>query len=146
MAKLPHLGQETFKNSVIFVRGEPASSSSTSSGNKTGKSFSGTGTEPQALQFTIGIGAPQYRWRDTPQSLRRKFVVFLPEPCSLKYVAIESKASSKFKPSNCPEFITLPFSTNALFSKSALMVASFGSITNLIGRLYFFANSQSRWS
>ena len=31
-----------------------------------------TGTVPQASQWTIGIGAPQARWRETGKSAARK--------------------------------------------------------------------------
>ena len=45
-----------------FSKGDsPVGIKSTSVGNKTGKSFSGTGTIPHLSQCTTGIGSPQYR-------------------------------------------------------------------------------------
>ena len=47
----PHLGQLTLTNSGTLPSGEPpACVMSTLSGSRTGKSFSGTGTMPQAGQ------------------------------------------------------------------------------------------------
>jgi len=40
------------------------------SGSFTGRSFSGTGTIPHSLQYIIGIGGPQYLWREMSQSRR----------------------------------------------------------------------------
>ena len=42
----------------MFPSGDPESPKWMSSGKITGKSLSGTGTEPQLLQLIIGIGAP----------------------------------------------------------------------------------------
>ena len=50
LAGLPHLGQEHFKKSSRLFRGLPEPSGTQSSGNTTGKSFSGTGTSPQVSQ------------------------------------------------------------------------------------------------
>ena len=41
------------------------------SGNTTGNWSSGTATMPHFSQCTIGIGQPQYRWREISQSRRR---------------------------------------------------------------------------
>ena len=46
-----------------------------SSGRRTGSWSRGTGTVPQASQWTIGIGAPQARWREIGKSdARKRFV------------------------------------------------------------------------
>ncbi len=53
---------------------------STSSGATTGSWSSGTGTAPWSGQYTIGIGQPQKRWRDSSQSRRRKLTFCSPTP------------------------------------------------------------------
>ncbi len=55
----PQRGQVVSMNESIFLIGEPMPSNSTSSGNTTGKSASGTGSMPHASQWMTGIGAPQ---------------------------------------------------------------------------------------
>src|SRR5215510_2882955 len=72
LAVLPHFGQVAFTNSGTFFKGDsPVPVNFACSGNITGKSFSGTGTMPQSSQYKTGIGAPQNRWRDIPQSRKR---------------------------------------------------------------------------
>src|SRR6266852_768834 len=78
----PHFGQVVFKNSGTLKSGEPpVSVIFTLSGKITGRSFSATGTTPSFSQYTIGIGVPQYRCREIPQSFSRKVTVALPNLC-----------------------------------------------------------------
>src|SRR6476661_4882911 len=54
-----HFGHFTFFHVGWRSSGLPGLSKLTSSGNVTGRSFSGTGTTPHLLQWMIGIGQPQ---------------------------------------------------------------------------------------
>src|SRR6478752_9061999 len=54
-----HWGHFTFFQVGWRSSGLPGLSKVTSSGSVTGRSFSGTGTTPQASQWIIGIGQPQ---------------------------------------------------------------------------------------
>ena len=68
----PQRGHSTRRNSeTVFSGDSPAPVSATPSGSSTGNSFSGTGTGPQPEQRIIGIGVPQYRCLEMPQSRRR---------------------------------------------------------------------------
>jgi len=58
-AGLPHEGQATLTKLAHLVSGLPEPSGIRSSGSSTGRSFSGTGTEPQSSQWMMGIGVPQ---------------------------------------------------------------------------------------
>ena len=58
-AASPHEGHLVFTKLSILAKGSPLETSSLL-GSRTGSSSSGTGTNPQSLQCTIGIGAPQY--------------------------------------------------------------------------------------
>src|SRR4030042_2070636 len=70
----PHFGQATLVKLSIFVNGDCESPlKSTSVGSFTGRSFSGTGTEPHFSQYMIGMGQPQYLCLDMPQSRILKF-------------------------------------------------------------------------
>src|SRR5580700_8090894 len=102
----PHLGQVVFTNSGNPLSGEPtASAISTFSGKITGKSFSGTGTMPSFSQYSIGIGVPQYRCREIPQSFNRYVTVALPKPfCSAKADMVLI-ASAHSRPLYGPELI-----------------------------------------
>jgi len=59
-AAAPQIGQVTpaWKPSCL-TSGLPEPSGTQSSGSTTGRSFSGTGTEPCWAQWMIGIGVPQ---------------------------------------------------------------------------------------
>src|SRR5215475_8710069 len=57
----PHCGQWVCFQVGWWSSGLPGWSNVTSSGSVTGRSFSGTGTTPQASQWMIGIGQPQER-------------------------------------------------------------------------------------
>src|SRR5262249_17750971 len=76
----PQVGQATCFQVGCRASGLPGSEKSALSGNRTGRSFSGTGTTPHLAQRITGIGQPQERWRDTPQSRRRYCVVASPAP------------------------------------------------------------------
>ncbi len=56
-----------------------------------------------------------------------------------------SKAASEVRPSNWPLLTSLPLAVNASLARSMVSPAA-GSITCLIGKSYFRANSKSRWS
>ena len=58
-AGLPQQGQGTFRKASHLASGLPLPSGTRSCGSTTGRSFSGTGTVPQASQWIIGIGVPQ---------------------------------------------------------------------------------------
>src|SRR5262245_9841886 len=67
----PHFGHLTFTHSVIAAKGDspvPVGWYRSTSGNRTGRSFSSTATSPHFEQCTIGIGSPQYRCREKTQS------------------------------------------------------------------------------
>ena len=61
-----------------FSSGLPFKLKSTSSGNKTGKSFLLIGSASPLWLYTIGIGQPQYLCLETPQSLSRNVIFFPP--------------------------------------------------------------------
>ena len=70
----PHFGHSVCTQSVAAASGElpfGASSCPRRSGRQTGSWSSGTGTSPHPSQYTIGIGAPQNRCRDSSQSRSR---------------------------------------------------------------------------
>src|SRR5947208_5172587 len=71
-ASPPHVGHDAFKNASFVRSGDsPVGLNSTWSGSRTGRSDSGTGWMPQRSHVTIGMGAPQYRWREMSQSRDR---------------------------------------------------------------------------
>lgn len=60
LAVAPHLGQGQFTHSEAEASGEPPlPEKDVMLGKVTGKSCNGTGTGPQAGQWTMGIGVPQ---------------------------------------------------------------------------------------
>ncbi len=72
----PHFGQRTLTNSGTLASGEsPRPVNSVTFGSSTGSCSSGTGTTPSIGQWIIGIGVPQYRWREMPQSFNRNCTV-----------------------------------------------------------------------
>ena len=52
----------------------------------------GERTVPQASQWMIGMGVPQYRWREIPQSRRRNCIRFSPRPWAASSSATLSTA------------------------------------------------------
>ena len=116
---------------------------STSSGSAIGKFSSFSGTTPQHLQCTTGIGAPQYLWREIPQSLSLWFVIILPRPSFSNFSIIKLLASSELRPFISSEFIATPYSEYAL---EPSLSPSSGFTTGFIGRLNLLANSKSLWS
>ena len=83
----PHFGQLHFRNASLLASGLPLPSGTRSSGSTTGSCSSGTGCTPQVAQWISGIGQPQKRWREMPQSRRRQFTRRLPVPCASKNLA-----------------------------------------------------------
>src|SRR5262249_60207774 len=68
----PQTGHFTLTHSGTCASGEsPRPVNVVTVGSFTGKSAYGTPTAPSFGQCTIGIGVPQYRWREMPQSLKR---------------------------------------------------------------------------
>ena len=68
----PQAGQVVSRNARFVASGErPVGSMVTSSGATTGSWSTGTGTTPQPWQYTIGMGQPQNRCRETSQSRSR---------------------------------------------------------------------------
>ena len=88
--------------------GFPGLSKVTSSGSLTGRSSDFTGTGPHSLQCIIGIGHPQYRCLDIPQSLSLKLVSFSPLLFNVKRSEAFSLASSILKPFKNSELIIFP--------------------------------------
>ena len=69
-----HVGQGTLTQSVAPPSGDVPlgfMSRPAEGGSSRGSSSSGIGTSPQSGQCTIGIGVPQYRWREISQSRNR---------------------------------------------------------------------------
>src|SRR3990167_7851050 len=94
-------GHVVLTHSSILASGDspvPVGSYCSTSGSNTGNSSSGTGTTPHFSQCTIGIGSPQYLWRENTQS-RNLYVVFFCPYFSVTF----SFASSEFKPVKSPE-------------------------------------------
>src|SRR5579871_2895770 len=114
----------------------------------TGRSFSGTGTGPHLGQWIMGIGAPQYRCLETHQSCSLKLILNAPFRVSASQLVTALIPSGRFFfPENSAESTMTPSSSYAasIFAGSSDDPDS-GPMTTLIGSLYFFANSKSRWS
>lgn len=78
---VPYLGQAQFTHSEAAASGEPPLPvKDVMWGKVTGKSCSGTGTGPQAGQWTTGMGVPQYRCREISQSFSLLLVTSPPTP------------------------------------------------------------------
>src|SRR5581483_7922853 len=106
-----HLGQVVFTNEGTDLRGDsPVGLNSTPRGNSTGRSFSGTGFQPHFSQWIMGMGAPQYRWREMSQSRRRKVTALLPIFFSSSHSAIFFLASATGSPFRKSELINFPSS------------------------------------
>ncbi len=67
----PHVGHVVLMNAASLASGEPCPVNCTPFGSSTGSWPSGTATVPWVGQYTIGIGVPQYRCRETSQSRMR---------------------------------------------------------------------------
>ena len=68
-AGAPQEGHTEFRNCSWYFSGDsPVGRNWASSGRSTGRSSSGAGTTPQPSQYSIGMGVPQYRWREISQS------------------------------------------------------------------------------
>src|SRR3712207_5854149 len=98
-AGLPHLGQVALTNSGLLASGDwPVPVISTSSGRSTGNSSSGTATTPHELQWITGIGVPQYRCREIPQSLMRNVTALSPNSSRFALAVIRERASELVSP------------------------------------------------
>ena len=104
-ASPPHFGHRVSTNARDFSRGLPsAPRNSTSSGSRTGRSESGTGTTPQVGQWIAGIGVPQYRCREISQSRSRYTIFPLPIPfCSIQSTARRIASGPHGTPFQSPE-------------------------------------------
>jgi hypothetical protein len=97
-AGAPQRGQATLTKASHVASGLPLPSGTRPSGRTTGRSVSGTGTTPQVVQWTMGIGVPQYRCRLMPQSRSRHVVCTPPRPRSSKALATAWTARSWSRP------------------------------------------------
>src|SRR5437879_3480928 len=144
----PHFGQIVFTNSGVDASSEPPSPVNfTSWGRITGRSLSGTATIPSLAQYTTGIGVPQYRCREMPQSFSRKIVSPRPNTFCSANAVIFAIASSGESPLYGPEFTSLPCmcSSNAVVIFSASNGSpSGGCTTTRTAKPYFLQNSRSR--
>ena len=146
-ARPPHFGHDTFTKSATCASGEsPRPVKFVTLGSSTGSCSYGTGTIPHVSQYTIGIGVPQYRWREIPQSFRRNCTVRLPMPCLLDPLAHAlTSATSEVRPVNSPESTRRPYSSKAWSMIFGVWPRSgSGCTTTFTGSLYFVANSKSR--
>src|SRR5579859_2694900 len=141
-AGLPHFGQGVFRKSARLFNGLPLPSGTQSSGSTTGSWSSGTGTSPHAAQCTIGIGQPQYRWRETPQSRNRQVTCLSPRPFPLRSAAIASTDRAKSSPSYLPEYTQTPWSVYHDCQASSEYCFPSTSMTCTIGSPYFLANAK----
>ena len=108
-ASPPHDGHATYFHDGWRASGDsPPGWKSTSSGSRTGNDASGTATSPHDGQWTMGIGAPQYRCRLISQSRSRNVTAASPKPCSASHDATASIDPGDGVPSNGPEFTITP--------------------------------------
>src|SRR3569623_3091645 len=105
----PHVGQVQFNNTADFASGLPAPSGTRSSGSTTGSCSTGTATSPQRGHLIIGIGVPQKRWREMPQSRRRQVTFYSPRFFAARSAAMALTACSKVRPSYLPELTHTPY-------------------------------------
>jgi len=94
----------------------------------------------------IGIGQPQYRCREMPQSRSRQTTCLRPRPFASRSRAIASTAASWSRPSKAPEFTQRPYSAYQGCQASVEYGRPSTSMTGTIGSPYFFANAKSRSS
>ena len=147
LAGSPQIGQTVFTNPSWRASGDsPPGRKSTSSGSSTGSWSSGTATSPCSGQCTIGIGAPQYRWRLISQSRSRNVTAPSPFPCSSSQAITRSIDSGDRTPSNGPEFTITPSWSCASVIVAGSRCSPSGWTTTRIGRSWARANSKSRWS
>src|ERR1035437_10978055 len=107
----PQTGQLVFTNSATRPSGDPPCCViSTCAGSTTGSALSGRGTTPPGsvpacplVQYTMGIGVPQYRCRLTPQSFSRYVTSAAPNPFALANADIFCCASPQDSPVHWPE-------------------------------------------
>lgn len=98
---VPYLGQEQFTHSGAEASGEPPLPVKDGMlGKVTGRSSRGTGTGPQAGQWTMGIGVPQYRCLETSQSFSLLLVTCPPTLFLRAFSVTARKASCRLIPVN----------------------------------------------
>ena len=125
----------------------PPSWKSASSGSSTGSSSSGTATSPHEGQCTIGIGAPQYRWRESSQSRSRKFTVASPRPSCSSQAATFAIEAGEGSPSNGPlSTITPSCGIASVIASGSIGSDPSGWITTRTGSPCCRANAKSRSS
>lgn len=99
--RVPYRGQEQFTHSKAMASGEPPLPvRDVMLGKVTGKSSRGTGTGPQAGQWTTGMGVPQYRCRETSQSFSLSLVTCPPTLFLLAFRVRARNASCRLIPVN----------------------------------------------
>ena len=118
---------------------------SSTRGSTTGSWASGTPTGPQASQYTMGMGGPQYRWREMHQSRSRKFTSGSPSPRSESHAVIFTAASRQGMPSKSPLFTMTPSPTYAS-DRGVSAESPDPAATRTMGRSNWPANSKSRSS
>src|SRR5690554_917280 len=110
-AEPPQRGQATLTQSSALSSGDRPPSGRNwypDSGNRTGSSLSGTGTSPHVSQWMMGIGVPQYRWRDSSQSRSRYTTAGSPTFPADNSAVIAAAPSSLDIPVNRPEPTNVP--------------------------------------
>src|SRR5260364_444384 len=145
-ARAPHCGHTQSIKAADFASGLPEPSGTRSSGRRTAISERGTGTTPHASQGVSGIGVPQYRCLEMPQSRSRQRVHGSPKPRAFKSAPTALIASAEDRPSYFPLWIQRPDSAYPSFQRAAEYAWPLTSITGLIGKPYFCANAKSRAS
>lgn len=98
---VPYLGQEQFTHSGAEASGEPpVPAKDVMLGKVTGKLSRGTGTGPQAGQWTMGIGVPQYRCLEISQSFSLSLVTCPPTLFLRAFSVTARNASCRLMPVN----------------------------------------------
>ena len=111
-ASEPHLWHLVFKKfSSCFKGDSPVPVKLAVSGSIIGSEVSSTGMVPHLGQYIIGMGVPQYLWREISQSLSLKFIFGLPIPLASSIFIISALPCSDVMPSNLPEFTIAPSSS-----------------------------------
>jgi hypothetical protein len=141
----PQIGQVVWRKPGFDASGDwPVGRNSTSSGASTGSAAEGTGTAPWTGQYTIGMGHPQKRWRDTSQSRRRKLTFRDPTPIASRGSIASAVAAVTARPSRKPLLILTPSPPKA--SPPPSSQPSGGCTVRTMGSPCNWAKSQSRWS
>lgn len=155
--KQTNLGQEHWSHACASFNGEiPLLGKCVMLGSSTGSWSSGTGTAPHDGQWMMGIGVPQYLWRDMSQSLSLVLVMNPPALASSSCCVTFWRASSGHKPLSSPELIILLFSIMCgtvkphFFEMSASScdvhgIPTYTSVSSAYGRLSLTTIGILRW-